>query len=151
MKRRIAVILGLLALAGCLGPSGSGPNGASRQSDTAEQFSRMVQALEAGDTAGIENALDRRMPGYQKFVEELRTEASRVHKVRVTLKEATWRMNAESAVMAARFEKRFVGAADAVPGLFEGRMTLLMRQEGGRWIVTGVSGDNLFGLPPALP
>lgn len=149
MKRRMSVILGLLALAGCLGPSGPGPS--SRKSDATDQFSRLVQALESGDTAGIENALDRKMPGYQKFVEELRTEASRVHQVRVNLKDVTWRVNAELAVMAARFEKRFVDAADAVPGLFEGRMTLFMRQAGGRWIVTGVSGDNLFGLPPALP
>ncbi len=149
MKHHIAVVAGLMVLAGCLGPSG--PGGVSRQSDAAEHFSRMVQALEAGDTAGIETALDRKMHGYQKFVEELRTEASRVHQVRVTLMDATWRVNAETAVMAARFEKRFVGAADAVPGLFEGRMTLFMRQAGGRWILTGVSGDNLFGLPPALP
>lgn len=104
----------------------------------------MIVAFESGNAARLEGHLDASMIGYQHFVEGARRDMSRLTQVRIQLIDTQVVVGPDVGVVTTRFEKRFVNAIDARPGVVTGQTQLLFHRNGKSWNVAGMTGDNPF-------
>lgn len=146
----VAIVVAF-ALHGCAQPGVGGGNAAAQRENLQTRLADLIVAYEAEDFFLVEGRIDRNMIGYQRFIDGVRTDFDRHGQIRIILVDTESTVENGAGVIHTRFEKRFVRTNDAVAGLVAGRTTILFRNTGGDWVITGIGGDNPFTAPVGSP
>lgn len=109
-----------------------------------EALEELVRAYEAGNVGLIRNRLDPAMIGYQRFIDGVIQDSSRLKLIRIHLKDTQVLAGPDVAVIQTNWEKRFLSATGLAPGLFTGHSMFLLHRDNGGWKVAAFGGDNLF-------
>ncbi|MBW6508424.1 MAG: hypothetical protein K0A94_02660 [Desulfuromonadales bacterium] len=102
-----------------------------------------IRAYEAGQVHQLRAMLDPGMIGYQRFIDGVIEDQSRLKQIRLHLLDTQIMAAADVTLIETRWEKRFL-ATDLRPGLFAGSSRFLMHRTDQGWNLAAIGGDNPF-------
>lgn len=153
--------LALLSLATCLGLAGLGgfaesaiaqgsrpaevPVADLAEANKAQQaLEEFIRAYESGNIGLLRSRLDPAMVGYQRFIDGMVQDSSRLKQIRLHLLDTQTMAGPDVAIIQTSWEKRFLSATDLRPDLNTGRSQFLLHRGKDGWRVAAVGGDNPF-------
>ncbi len=110
---------------------------------------RFVEAYERNDIATIRSRLDPALIGFQRFIDGVQLDFTRLKQLRLFLKDRQMQCGPDVTVINATWEKRFLELNTFQPGLQTGRMSILLHRNGDQWRLAAVGGDSPFGASAA--
>lgn len=105
-------------------------------------------AIETSDSAALKAALDPGMVGLAQLRDDIAQLMALEKRVRYHLSETTIAQTGNTAVVKARWERRFLLAANAQAQVRSGSVALQFTRSDGTWLLAGFSGDNPFDHGP---
>lgn len=114
---------------------------AAKVQQALEEF---IRAYETGNVGLLRSRLDPTMIGYQRFIDGVIQDGSRLRQIRLHLLDSQSLVGPDVAMVQTRWEKRFLSATDLRPGLYTGTSQFLLHRGKDGWRVAAVGGDNPF-------
>ena len=115
-----------------------------RDAAARNSFNEFLRAYESGQVNQIRGRLDPAMIGYQRFIDGVTSDVTRLKQMRVLLTDVQMQCGPDVAVFNANWEKRFLDGSTLQPGLHTGRISVLMHRDTAGWRLVSMAGDNLF-------
>lgn len=112
--------------------------------DARATLDRLIAAFEAGNAFQIENEIGHAMVSRQRLVDGIRATLAARRQARLTLRNVRFVYGPDMVVFTANWERRWLHLPTGTPSLSTGTTSFMIQLSSGRWLLTGLSGDNPF-------
>ena len=114
---------------------------AAKAQQALEEF---IRAYETGNVGLLRSKLDPGMIGYQRFIDGMITDTTRMKMIRIHLLDTQSLVGPDVAMIQTSWQKRFLSATGLTPAMYTGRSQFLMHRGKDGWQVAAIGGDNPF-------